>query len=182
METGEMYYRRYLNGDPTAFDGILQLYRNPLTFFINRFVRDLDTAEDLAIDTFMYLIVHRHRYNFKTSLKTYLFMIGRSRALDYLRHQNRFTMVELSDAERELPSVPGPEESVLREEQKQELNRAMDTLPQDMQTVLHLVYFEELSYEEAAKVMRKNKKQVANLLYRAKAQLRAILGKEGALT
>lgn len=182
METGEMYYRRYLNGDPTAFDGILQLYRNQLTFFINRFVRDLDTAEDLAIDTFMYLIVHRHRYNFKTSLKTYLFMIGRSRALDYLRHQNRFTMVELSDAERELPSVPGPEESVLREEQKQELNRAMDTLPQDMQTVLHLVYFEELSYEEAAKVMRKNKKQVANLLYRAKAQLRAILGKEGALT
>ena len=182
METGEMYYRRYLNGDPTAFDGILQFYRNPLTFFINRFVRDLDTAEDLAIDTFMYLIVHRHRYNFKTSLKTYLFMIGRSRALDYLRHQNRFTMVELSDAERELPSVPGPEESVLREEQKQELNRAMDTLPQDMQTVLHLVYFEELSYEEAAKVMRKNKKQVANLLYRAKAQLRAILRKEGALT
>ena len=182
METGEMYYRRYLNGDPTAFDGILQLYRNPLTFFINRFVRDLDTAEDLAIDTFMYLIVHRHRYNFKTSLKTYLFMIGRSRASDYLRHQNRFTMVELSDAERELPSVPGPEESILREEQKQELNRAMDTLPQDMQTVLHLVYFEELSYEEAAKVMRKNKKQVANLLYRAKAQLRAILGKEGALT
>lgn len=182
METGEMYYRRYLNGDPTAFDGILQLYRNPLTFFINRFVRDLDTAEDLAIDTFMYLIVHRHRYNFKTSLKTYLFMIGRSRALDYLRHQNRFTMVELSDAERELPSVPGPEESILREVQKQELNRAMDTLPQDMQTVLHLVYFEELSYEEAAKVMRKNKKQVANLLYRAKVQLRAILGKEGALT
>ena len=182
METGEMYYRRYLNGDPTAFDGILQLYRNQLTFFINRFVRDLDTAEDLAIDTFMYLIVHRHRYNFKTNLKTYLFMIGRSRALDYLRHQNRFTMVELSDAERELPSVPGPEESILREVQKQELNRAMDTLPQDMQTVLHLVYFEELSYEEAAKVMRKNKKQVANLLYRAKAQLRAILGREGALT
>ena len=182
METGEMYYRRYLDGDPTAFDGILQLYRNQLTFFINRFVRDLDTAEDLAIDTFMYLIVHRHRYNFKTSLKTYLFMIGRSRALDYLRHQNRFTMVELSDAERELPSVPGPEESILREVQKQELNRAMDTLPQDMQTVLHLVYFEELSYEEAAKVMRKNKKQVANLLYRAKAQLRAILGREGALT
>ena len=182
METGEMYYRRYLDGDPTAFDGILQLYRNPLTFFINRFVRDMDTAEDLAIDTFMYLIVHRHRYNFKTSLKTYLFMIGRSRALDYLRHQNRYTMVELSEAERELPSVPGPEESLLREAQKQELNRAMDKLPRDMQTVLHLVYFEELSYDEAAKIMRKNKKQVANLLYRAKAQLRTILGKEGALT
>ena len=182
METGEMYYRRYLDGDPTAFDGILQLYRNPLTFFINRFVRDMDTAEDLAIDTFMYLIVHRHRYNFKTSLKSYLFMIGRSRALDYLRHQNRYTMVELSEAERELPSVPGPEEFLLREAQKQELNRAMDKLPRDMQTVLHLVYFEELSYEEAAKVMRKNKKQVANLLYRAKAQLRTILGKEGALT
>ena len=46
---------------------------------------------------------------------------------------------------------------------------------------MHLVYFEDLTYEDAARVMKKNRKQVANLLYRAKEKLRTILGKDGEL-
>ena len=47
-----------------------------------------------------------------------------------------------------------------------------------MRLAVHLVYFEELSYEEAARVMKKSKKQIDNLLYRAKSFLRSELGKE----
>ena len=47
-----------------------------------------------------------------------------------------------------------------------------------MQAAVHLVYFEELSYEDAAKVLGKSKKQIDNLLYRAKTALRNALGKE----
>lgn len=181
MDNGASSYRRYLDGDEAAFDEIMKLYRDNLTFFINRFVHDLDAAEDLAIDTFMYLIVHRYRYNFRTPLKTYLFMIGRSRALDYLKHRNKLTMVELSEAEGEIPQNVSLEELILLDERKQRLNRALSQLPEDMQLAVHLVYFEALSYEDAAKVMKKNRKQVANLLYRAKDKLRTILGKDGAL-
>ncbi|MBR3972643.1 MAG: RNA polymerase sigma factor [Oscillospiraceae bacterium] len=181
MDNGASSYRRYLDGDEAAFDDILKAYRDNLTFFINRFVHDLDAAEDLAIDTFMYLIVHRYRYNFRTPLKTYLFMIGRSRALDYIKHRKKLTMVELSEAEHEIPQGPTLEEIILLDERKQILNRALNQLPADMQTAVHLVYFEDLTYEDAAKVMKKNKKQVANLLYRAKEKLRAILGKDGVL-
>jgi len=181
MDNGASSYRRYLDGDEAAFDDILKAYRDNLTFFINRFVHDLDAAEDLAIDTFMYLIVHRYRYNFRTPLKTYLFMIGRSRALDYIKHRKKLTMVELSEAEHAIPQGPTLEELILLDERKQILNRALNQLPADMQTAVHLVYFEDLTYEDAAKVMKKNKKQVANLLYRAKEKLRAILGKDGVL-
>ena len=59
------------------------------------------------------------------------------------------------------------------------VNAALARLPEDMRIAVHLVFFEELSYEEAARVMGKNKKQVDNLLYRAKNQLRTILGAEG---
>ena len=181
MENGESSYRRYLDGDEAAFDEILRLYRHRLTFFIHRFVHDLDAAEDLAIDTFMYLIVHPYRYNFKTPLKAYLFMIGRSRALDYLKHRNKITMVELNHVE-EMPSDDVTlEELILLTERKQKLNHALTQLPEDMQTVLHLVYFEDFSYEQAAKVMKKSQKQVANLLYRGKEKLRIILGKDGAV-
>lgn len=178
MESGESSYRRYLDGDPSAFDEVLKRYRTALTFFINRYVQNMDTAEDLAIHAFMYLIVHPRRYNFKTSLKTYLFMIGRSRALDYLKHRKIVTEVELTQAEEEQAQTL--EELILLDERKQALNRALEQLPLQMQTAVHLVYFEDLSYKEAASVMKKNQKQVANLLYRAKVQLRSILGKDGA--
>ena len=41
--------------------------------------------------------------------------------------------------------------------------------------------YEEIggSYEQAAKVLKKNKKQVDNLIYRAKNKLYEILGNEG---
>ncbi len=180
MDNGASSYRRYLDGDEAAFDEILNLYRDNLTFFINRYVHDLDAAEDLAIDTFMYLIVHRWRYNFTVPLKTYLFMIGRSRALDYLKHRKKLTMVPLEEAAA-VSDGASLEELILLGERKQALNRALSQLPEDMQLAVHLVYFEELTYEDAARVMKKNRKQVANLLYRAKEKLRTILGKDGEL-
>lgn len=181
MRSGESSYRRYLDGDEAAFDEILTLYRDSLTFFINRYVHDLDAAEDLAIDTFMHLIVHRLRYNFRTPLKTYLFMIARSRALDYLKHRGKIAMVELSEVEGTLSDGITLEEMILLDERKQALNRALAQLPEEMQLAVHLVYFEDLTYDDAAKVMRKSRKQVANLLYRAKEKLRAMLGKDGEL-
>ncbi len=66
-----------------------------LVFFINGFVHDPHTAEDIAIDAFSDLVVHRHRYNFRVSLKTYLYMVGRSRALDYLRRRKVLRFTEL---------------------------------------------------------------------------------------
>ena len=108
-------------------------------------------------------------------------MIARSRALDYLKHRNKITMVELSEVEGTLSDGATLEEEILRDERKQALNRALKQLPEDMQLAVHLVYFEDLTYDDAARVMKKNRKQVANLLYRAKEKLRAILGKDGEL-
>lgn len=183
MDNGDMSssYRRFLDGDESAFDNIIKEYRDNLTFFINRFVHDMSAAEDIAIDAFMELIVHKHRFNFKTSLKTYLFMIGKSRALDYIKHRNKLEMVELSEVADTLSDDCMVEASVLNDEMKRQVNEAIAKLPEDMQAVVHLVYFEELSYKEAAKVMKKTAKQIDNLLFRTKDKLRTILGREGGL-
>ena len=71
------------------------------------------------------------------------------------------------------------EERLIVDEERRAVSAALERLPEDFRTVLHLIYFEELSYEEAAKVMKKNRKQVDNLLYRAKNALRSIIGREG---
>ena len=177
MEQDACSYRRYLNGDKAAFSEILMEYRDPVTFFIQRYVHDICAAEDIAADVFMDLIVHPHRYNFKSSLRTYLFMVARSRALDWLRHKKRHQTVPIDEAEQ-LRDETDLEEQVLRKEEHRRLHAAIDKLPEDQQIAVHLVYFEERSYADTARIMKKSAKQVDNLLYRAKAALRDLLSKE----
>ncbi len=179
MDNGASSYRRFLEGDERAFDEIMEVYKDNLILFIDRYVHNIAAAEDIAIDVFSDLLVHKHRYNFKVKLKTYLYMLGRSRALNYIKHRDIFNMVELVDAESELIYRENLEDTIVANETKRVVHQAMDKIPDDMREVVYLIYFEEMSYEEAAKVMKKSKKQIDNLLYRAKKTLRTILGKEG---
>ena len=181
MDNGASSYRRFLAGDEAAFDEIIKELFDSLVFFIDRYVNDYHAAEDIAIDCFSDLVVNRHRYNFKVQLKTYLFMLGRSRALNYIKHRKVLTFVELDEAQSIPVDGERLEDSLLAGERKKAVNDALSALPEDMRAAVHLVYFEELTYGEAAKIMKKNAKQIDNLLYRAKKELRAILGKDGEL-
>lgn len=181
MDNGASSYRRYLNGEEAAFDEIMEELFDGLVFFIDRYVQDIYAAEDIAIDAFAELVAHPHRYNFQVTLKTYLFMLGRSRALNYRKHRRVLRFVELSETASLADERAALEEAILADERKRAVNAALDRLPEEMRTVVHLVYFEELSYAEAARVMKKNRKQIDNLLYRAKKELRLLLGKDGEL-
>ena len=101
MDNGASSYRRFLDGDESAFNEIMEELFRSLVFFINGYVHDIHAAEDIAIDAFSDLVVHRHRYNFKVTLKTYVFMLGRSRALDYIKHRKDFLKSETTNLSSE---------------------------------------------------------------------------------
>ena len=108
-------------------------------------------------------------------------MIGKSRALDYIKRGKIIDFVDLSEAQNMKDDEEKLIETVLADERKIRVNDAMKKLPEDMRAAVHLVFFEEMTYEEAAKVMKKNRKQIDNLLFRAKKELRVILGGDGGL-
>ena len=65
------------------------------------------------------------------------------------------------------------------EERKIIVHRALKKLNAEYKQVLWLLYFEGLSNTEAAIVMKKNSRQMKNLVYRAKSALKSELDKEG---
>lgn len=179
MDNGASSYRHFLEGDENAFSEILDMYRDNLIFFVNRTVNNLSVAEEIAADAFSELLVHPDRYDFSVSLKTYLFTIAHHKMVSYIRRSSRFVMVPIEDAPVKSLEYSSFEDEIFREEQKKILHNALLELPKDYRTVLHLIYFEEMSYEEAGKVMRKNVKQITNLAYRGRNALRVILEKGG---
>ena len=143
--------------------------------FINSFVNNLSLAEELMEDVFMELVVKKHNFKEESSFKTYLFKIGRNKAFNVLKKNNRCTYIE----DKEIEDEKRFEDSVIKNEEQKHVHNALKKLPKDYKTVLYLIYFEDMSYNEIENVMRKSNKQIKNLAYRARIALKDILGKEG---
>lgn len=72
-----------------------------------------------------------------------------------------------------------PEQRLLEEERNAQLYAALEKLPEQYREILFLLYFEQMSYEEAGVVMKKNKKQLYHLAERGRAALKTELEKMG---
>ncbi len=174
---GAECYRRFLDGDENGIVEIIRDYKDGLILYLNGIVGNIHTAEELMEETFVKLVVKKPRYSEKFSFKTWLYTIGRNAAFDYLRHNAKKSDTPVE--ELELIDKENLELSYIKEEQKIMVHRAIANLKADYRQVLYLSFFEELSNEETAAVMRKSKRQVENLLYRAKLSLKNELEKEG---
>ena len=176
-DRGIVQYRRYLQGDDEALARIIEEYGDRLLRYIQGYVGDPDVAEDLLADTFLKLILRRRAFREESSFKTYLYAIGRHRALDWLRRKSRTR--EVPWEETALTVNVDPAQSLYEEDRRRHLHVALQSIPVDYREVLRLIYFEELTCTEAAAVMHKTRKQTENLLYRGKKALRYALEKEG---
>ena len=70
-------------------------------------------------------------------------------------------------------------EVIWTEERNRILHFCMDEMNPDYREVLYLIYFEDMSYAQAADVTGKTVKQITNMLYRGKESLRKLLEREG---
>ncbi len=175
MDNGASSYRRFLEGDESGLVDIVNMYGDSLMLFINSFVSNLSTAEEIMEDVFMELIVKKHNFKEESSFKTYLFKIGRNKAFNFMKKNKRCTYIEDFEIEDDMKL----EENVVKDEEHRHIHEALKLLPKDYKSVLYLIYFEDMSYDEIGKVMRKNNKQIKNLAYRARIALKEKLRKEG---
>ncbi len=179
MNNGDSSYRRFLGGDQNGITEIIRDYKDGLILYINSFVCDLYTAEELCEDTFVKLMVKKPHFKGKASFKSWLFAIGRNIALDYLKSNSKKPSIPLEN----IAELPDDQQdflsAYLKEEQKLILHRALSSLKYEYRQALWLTYFEELSNKETAYIMNKSLHSTETLIYRAKKQLKTQLEKEG---
>ncbi len=179
MDHGASSYRRFLDGDDNSIVEIIQDYKDGLILFINRYVNNIYIAEELTEDTFFQLITKKPRFAVKYSFKTWLYTIGRNLAINYKKHHRYMAEIPTEELKDLYADENDIETSYLRQEQKLRLNKALSNIHSEYATVLHLKYFEEMANEQIAKVLKKNKRQVENMLYQAKQALKSELEREG---
>ena len=179
MDSGTASYRRFrIDGDESGLIEIIKTYRDGLILYLNGFVSNLQTAEELAEDTFVLLGTKKPKDKGTASFKTWLYTIARNLAINHLRHRSRRVEVSLDDCPEPIAEEQNLESIVIREERKIALHRALKQLKPEYRQVLWLVYFEDFSHKEVAQVMKKSVHNVETLIYRARQALKSRLEKE----
>jgi len=180
MDNGASSYRRFRDeGDESGLVEIIRDYKDGLIFYLNSFVGNIHTAENLAEDTFVLLGIKKPKDKKKGSFKTWLYTIGRNVAIDYLRRNSKTAQISIDECAELISEEESLELSYIREERKIIVHRSLCKLKSEYQQVLWLVYFEGLSNKEAAAVMKKSVHNIETLVYRARNALKSQLEMEG---
>ena len=127
--------------------------------------------EECVADVFVCLWLNPEKFDpQRGTLKSYLCMMARSRALNRLRQLNRQTALPL-DA---LPPSEEPEAAELLESRQDAdaLRDAIDTLREPDREILVRRYYYDQKPQEIAEALDLPVKQIENRLYRAKRMLR----------
>lgn len=178
MASDETAYRQYLNGEKNAADGLVEKYGDALMLYINGYIRDIQESEDLMIEAFSRIFAKERPIRGDGSFKAYLYKTARNLALRY-KQKHRIYFLRFDDLPFEPQDDVLADTEFFRSEQNRQLYTALKKLKAEYREALYLVYFEDMSYRDAAAVMAKSEQQVTNLVHRGKQKLKIILEQEG---
>ncbi len=174
--TDDELYRAYLAGESSAGDALMLRYARGLTIYLDAFLHNVQDAEDLMLESFSVILVDRPRIA-EGHFRAYLFRTARNMAARLRKRQMKRQEFSLDET---LPAGDAaPEDTVLTAERDAALRRCLNRIAPQYREALYLVYDMDLSYAQAAQVLRCGVKKVEDLLRNGKKRLRLELEKEG---
>ena len=174
----ETLYQNYLAGDMDGLSTLTERYGDSLTLYLYGYTHNYQDAEDLMIEAFARIIKKRAVIQ-NGCFKTYLYRTGRNLAINFF-HRNRHSgNFSLEDMEKDPESEEILENTLLSNERNQLLHVCMGRIDSELKEVLWLLYFEDMSYAQAAQTLHKKERQIEYLAAKGKKVLRAELEKMG---
>lgn len=149
----------FLGGDDASFEQLVQKYLSHLYNFVFQFTHDQHITEDLVQETFIKAWKHMKRFDQKRSFKTWIFTIAKNTTFDYFKKRKSIPFSSFVDEEGKstLEIVDEdtllPDEIVEKAEKVEDLERALEKVPELYRALLVLAYREDFSLKEIAHIL-----------------------------
>lgn len=173
-----------LNGDPTAYRGLVERYQGRIYNIVFGMVRNQEDAEDLAQDAFVKAFRKIDTFRLESKFYTWLCRISVNTALDHLRKKSRRPTSEFDesigtqDAEGnfiEAHNKENPEANTYNEQVRTRIISEVEKLPDDQKQVVILREVDGLSYREISEIIGVPEGTVMSRLFYARKRLREAL-------
>jgi len=163
LETPNLNDRKLLEGlrarDGDALEKLYEQYSHILFAVIVRILRDERESEDVLQEVFLQAWKQADRYSEKRgSVKAWLVMMARSRAVDRVRSIESGKRVQAAVAEEE-PLLgrddPRPGQSADREERRRLVRASLEALTREQREVLELAFYQDMSHSEISEHLKR---------------------------
>ena len=162
------YISRVLAGELAAFEFLVERYKSPVYNFCCRMLDDRTEGEDASQEVFLraftQLASYRPSYS---SFITWLLSIAAHHCIDLLRRQRSHLDLELVSLWKS-SAEPPPEELLLSQEKRAEVQALLNKVPYAYRSVLILRYWNDLSYAEIASAAGLSLSAVKTRLFRGR--------------
>lgn len=164
---------KILNGEKQAFATFIGNYQRLVMHIIVRMVDDSQDREEIVQDVFVKAFQKIGDFNFQSKLSTWVATIAYRHAVNFLKKNRNWKMVE------DLDSVDynfGVEQKGYEAQDSANfVQQAIDKLPTQYRTILTLYHLDGFSYPEIMEITAMPEGTVKNYLFRARKKLKELL-------
>jgi RNA polymerase sigma-70 factor (ECF subfamily) len=166
--------------DELAFEILVRRHQTSVLNLVYRYVGDRTKAKDLAQEVFIRVWRAANRYEPKAKFTTWIYRITANLCLNELKSIKGKKLVQLEAEEQDRQSINykttsdasrSPEDILVAKESSRQISDALQSLPENQRMALILKRYDNLPYDEIAKIMECSVSAVESLLVRAKKNL-----------
>ena len=167
-------------GSEQAFSALVDLYQNKALSTCLGFIPNRQDAEDVVQEVFVEVFRSVGNFKGESKLSSWIYRIVVNKSLEALRYKKRKkrkaffqSLIGLNEQNGSLDGQDFDHPGVLMEnkERSKVLFSKIDELPESQRVVFTLCKLDDLSYREAAEIMKTSVSSVESLMFRAKKNL-----------
>lgn len=168
----QQIWEEFKAGSDEALSYIYQTYTNKLYNYGRQFSPNPDLVRDAIQDLFCEIIQSRERLGTTTSIKFYLFASLKHKLARHLQKEGKLIYTDIHKEEGGFEIDLADEldlfDKIFPSDVNKSIVEACEKLPQKQREAIAMYFFEEMSYDEIAKLMAMTKvKSARALVYRA---------------
>ena len=165
---------KLIEKEEDAFRVLIDAHQKHIYKVCMGFLHDREEAEDITQEVFLEVCQSISYFKQTSSLSTWLYRIAVNKSLNHVKRQKvKRLYINFQEAIGIKNTVYTNSHVMLEQkEQKTQLAKALDSLPENQRIAFTLAKYDDLSYEEIAAVMNISLSSVESLIFRAKANLK----------
>jgi RNA polymerase sigma factor (sigma-70 family) len=151
--------QRFINGETSCFDQIINRHKNKVFAYISLYIRDQAFAEDLFQDTFMKVIqsVRAGKYQDNGKFISWVMRIAHNLIIDHFRRIKQMNTISNDDYESDLFNSKklcdsNVEDDMISKQIQKDVRKMISFLPDDQREVVILRHYAGLSFKEIAEL------------------------------
>jgi len=154
---------------------LFERYHRPLFGFLFHMTSQREASEDMVQNVFYRMLKYRHTFTGDGEFRTWMYHLARNVLVDHSKQNKRSAQqYDLADVADRVGGGPAADERILKQQDMDTLHNAMARLSTEYREVLVLSRFQELKYDEIARVLNTSEGAVKVRVHRAMNELKKI--------